>query len=113
MYTSQEVIDVSSRGGAVVCEQAGERYAIHLFKNDVGNEVNCKVTCDLKSSLAPSLSTIYLQVYNHNSTSWETLDSNSTTAADTIFTLTAVISDLTNYKDIFKIISFRTYQLTL
>jgi len=53
----------------------------------------------LQSDYAPSESTVYLQIYNYNSTTWETIDSDNGEDADTDFELTAPIADLTNYKD--------------
>ena len=53
-----------------------------------------------KSTLAPTSSTIYLQIWNENGSTWETLDSDNTTAADTELTLTgSKTTSLSNYYD--------------
>lgn len=64
----------------------------------------------MKSSLAPSESTAYLQIYNQNTPVWETIDTDNTTAADTEFYLEAYVGDLTNYKDGSDVVSIRIYQ---
>ena len=64
----------------------------------------------MKSSLAPSESTAYLQIYNQNTSVWETIDTDNTIAADTEFYLEAYVGDLTNYKDGSDVISIRIYQ---
>jgi len=110
-YTAQDVIDVSTEDDIYVCQEAGGQYCIHMFKNWTDGENNCILRCKLKCSLAPSSSAVYLQIYNYNSASWETKDSNNSAASDTKFTLEATILDLTNYKDINYIIACRVYQL--
>ncbi len=65
-----------------------------------------------KTNIPGSTSTIYLQIYNRNSTTWETLTSNATVAANTQFTMTASIgTNLSNYYDGDNIIACRIYQL--
>jgi hypothetical protein len=63
------------------------------------------------AGLAPSLSTVYLQIYNTSSDEWETVDSDNSSNADTDFSLIASMEDLTNYKNISNVISCRVYQL--
>jgi hypothetical protein len=63
-----------------------------------------------KTTLAPSSSTVYLQIYNRNTSEWETVDSDNSSSADVSFQLQANILDLTNYKDIDTYISCRIYQ---
>jgi hypothetical protein len=111
IYTEQQIIDVSTEDDIYVCQEATNKYDIHQFKNWNDSEINCKLKSRLACSLAPSISTVYLQIYNRNSTLWETVDSNNTAAANTKFTLTAIISDLTNYKDINNVTACRIYQL--
>jgi len=57
------------------------------------------------------LSTVFLQIYNRDTTTWETIDSDNSTAADTDFILTADMADLTDYKDNNNVIVCRVYQL--
>lgn len=110
-YSAQDTVDVATSDDVRVAQAAEGQYAIHQFKDFVGSENDCTVLCELQSTLAPSLSTVYLQIYNRNSSSWETIDSDNTSAADTDFILTASIPNLTNYKDASNVIACRVYQL--
>jgi len=83
---------------------------IHQYKVFVGAETACTIECELQTSLDPATSTVYLQIYNQNTTTWETIDSDNTSNPDEDFMLTAVIPDLTNYKDATNVISYRVYQ---
>ena len=85
------------------------KYAVHQFKNYVGSSSSCTITADLQSDYAPSASTIYLQIYNYNTTSWGTIDSELAEGADTDFVLTANIPDLTDYTDN-NVMTCRIYQ---
>ena len=62
------------------------------------------------SVLATSDTAVYLQIFNRNTSAWETVDFDNATAADNDFTLTANIANLTNYKDGSNMISCRVYQ---
>lgn len=109
-YSSQDNTDVAAADGVRVTQNAIDEYAVHQFKDEVLSS-SCTVTLTGQSDLACSESTIYLQIYNHNTTSWETIDSDNTTAANTNFTLTADMNDLTNYKDGNSIVTCRIWQL--
>jgi len=82
---------------------------VHQFKDFVGTQDSTVLTCELKSTLAPTTSTVFLQIYNQNSTTWETVDSDNTTGANTDFTLTGAIPDLTDYTNV-NLVSCRVYQ---
>jgi hypothetical protein len=83
---------------------------IHLFKNFVGDLSSIAVRCVTKSDFAPNQATVALRVYNHNTNSWETKDTNSAAGSDEVFTLSAFIGDLTNYKNASKVMSWRIDQ---
>lgn len=83
---------------------------VHQFKDFVGDQPSCQLESECRSSLAPTTSTIYLQIYNQVTSEWETVDSDNTTGADTDFILKVDIADLTNYKTSSKTISCRVYQ---
>ncbi len=69
------------------------------------------MTWDGQSSVAPSTSTVYLQVYNRTTGSWETKDSDSTAGADTDFELkTTITANLNNYYDANGWVAYRVYQ---
>jgi hypothetical protein len=90
-----------------------EEFMIHQFRNFVGSATSKEFECELQSTLAPTSSTVYLQIYNYDTNSWETIDSDSTTASDTDFVLTATVADLTNYKDPSNLTTARVYQEAL
>lgn len=89
------------------------QYMIHEFKNFVGDKSKAELQWVGRSTLAPALSTVYLQIYNQSTDLWENIDSNNTAHADKEFELTAVINRLANYKDDQEIITCRTYQLAI
>jgi len=76
----------------------------------VGASPSTNLEWEGQTDLAPSSSTVFLQIFNRNTPAWETVDSDNTTAADTDFTLEANIPDLTNYKNASNVISCRVYQ---
>ena len=110
-YTAQNVTDVATSDGTRVEQTGTGEYMIHQFKDFVGSQTSVTLTCIGQSSLASDTSTVYLEIYNQNTTDWDLVDSDSSTAADTNFTLTGAVADLTNYKDGRNVISCRVYQL--
>ena len=86
---------------------------IHQFKDYAGESSSCTLEWEGQTSLVPSLSTVYLQIYNRNTTTWDTVDSDNFSNANTDFILTADIANLTNYKDGGNVISCRVYQLAV
>ena len=74
-------------------------YAIFEWKNqNTSNLDTITSTCKLKTSIAPSVSTVYLQIYNQTDDVWETLDFDNTSNADVYFVLSGVkIGDLSKY----------------
>jgi hypothetical protein len=110
-YTEGDITTVATNDEERVTQSASGQYAIHQYKEYAGAETKCIIEWEGQSSTAPSAATIYLQVYNRSGTpEWETLDSNNTESADTDFSLTGDIADLTNYKDGNTVVSFRVYQ---
>jgi hypothetical protein len=109
-YTDAEVVNVATSDNVRISQLAAGEYAIHQFKNFVGSQTSVSLTWEGQTDFSPSSSTVFLQIYNRNTTAWETIDSDNTTGTNTDFTLTAVISDLTNYKDADFVIACRIYQ---
>jgi hypothetical protein len=111
-YSGTDYTDVASNNAIRVAQvtDTGKPYTIHQFKDYVGSNNSCTLTWDGQSDLAPSLSTVYLQIYNRNTSTWVEVDSDNLAAANTDFILTATIADLTNYKDVNSVISCRVYQ---
>jgi hypothetical protein len=90
------------------------KYMLHQFKKFVGDiHDDPTILCKGRSTLAASLSTTYLQIFNHHTNLWETLDSDNHTAANTDFRLAGDILDFTNYKDSDQVISCRVWQLAI
>jgi len=112
-YSDQEESDVSTSNNVRVGQVGSAQYMIHQYKSFVGQRNYCDIKVELQSTLAGSSATIYLQIYNRNSSTWETLDSNSTVPADTDFTFLYSLSSLTNYKDSRNVICVRVYQLAI
>ena len=86
---------------------------IHQFKNFLGTGGAATLEWEGQTSLAPSSSTVYLQIYNRNSAEWDTVDSDNSSPVDTDFILTVDIGDLTDYKDGSNVVSCRVYQEAL
>jgi hypothetical protein len=84
-----------------------------LFKDQNSNNTDkFKPTWIGMADYAPSSSTVYLQVFNRNSLTWETIDSNGVAGSREEFTLTAWVD--TNLGDYYRVadrvVSCRVYQ---
>ena len=102
--------DVATDNGVRVAQTASGKYAIHQFKDYIGGYATVNLTWNGQSDYAPSSSTVALQIYNYNTTSWETVATNSVASVDTDFDLTANIADTTNYVTGGGYITCRVYQ---
>jgi hypothetical protein len=109
-YSTQDYTDVDTNNEVRVAQTATSEHAIHQFKDWVGAETSCDLEWEGQTTLAPTSSTVYLQIYNQNTTTWDAVDSDNETGADTDFTLSGNIADLTNYKTASGTISCRVYQ---
>jgi len=92
-----------------VAQSADGEYAIHQFKNYVAQN-SAGLTWKGQSNVGCTVATVYLQIYNRDSTTWEPVDSDNASDPDIDFELSAEVADLTNYKDGSNIISCRVYQ---
>lgn len=110
VYSDQDITDVATSDDTRVAQTATNQYAIHQFKNDIGGASACNVTWEGQTTWPPSSDPVLLQIYNRDTSSWETLDSDNTTAANTDFTLSGNIPDTTDYVDGDGFISCRVYQ---
>ncbi len=114
MFSEQDYTDVATDDDTFVDLEGTAQYFQLLFKEPNGNENNTDVftvTWKGKSTLAPSSSAVYLQIYNRTTESWTTLVSNSSASANVEFTLEDTVStDLSDYYDTNYIISVRVYQ---
>ena len=113
-FSGQDKTDVATDDATRVSltGNATNPYLLFEFKDVDTSGIATSVTLNWngQASIAPSSSTVRLQIYNRNSTTWEDVDTDSATAADTDFTLTGSVSPLTNYKDSSNTISCRVYQ---
>ena len=112
-YTDDEETKVSTRNGVMVGQTGILQYMIHQFKSNIDSETFAQIEWEGQSSLSPSLSTVYLQIYNQTTALWETIDTNTNAPVDVNFELSAKITDVTDYKDGNNSISCRVYQLAL
>lgn len=130
IYTAEEVAalptDDADLANAIEVDQVNEdddtyyddlqadQYIVHQFKfrnTDSTSEVT--INWKGKTDVAPTSSTVYLQVYNRDTSTWETIDSDNSSAVNTEFVLTGVIdTDLADYYDSYNTISARVYQET-
>ena len=109
-YSVPEVDKVSLVDGQTVGQTATENYMIHQFKSFVGDNPSCQVTWTGQSSLAPSASIVKLQIYNIDTTTWVDVATNNAIGADTDFTLSGPIADLSPYTDTSNVITCRVWQ---
>ena len=113
IYSAGDITDVATSNDIRVSQSASSQYAVHLFKDYIGAEDNINIQWEGQTNLDPASSTVYLQIYNRNTTTWETIDSDNTSSIDIDFILTADVLGLTNYKDGNTVISWRVYQLSI
>lgn len=112
-YTSTERTTVSTSDDNRVKQEGSSNYLIHEFRKYNSSEAldQISIEIELRVSNSPASSTVYLQIYNFNTTSWETLDSDSTSNANTDFSLTgSKTTNLSNYYDTDYTVLARVYQ---
>ena len=97
--------------GVYVDQSANGEFSLFLFKDKNNSQDMFIVRWNGKSTRAPSLSTVYLQVFNRTSSTWETIASNNSANANTDFSLFGIKeSGLANYYDGNNWVSCRIYQ---
>lgn len=109
-YTESDVTDVDTSNNVRVSQGATGEFAVHQFKDFVGGTTNATFECEVQTNCPPSLSTVYLQIYNRVLEEWETIDSDNSSNEDTDFTLSGNVADLSDYKDGNTVVSCRVYQ---
>ena len=111
LFEEADYIKVSLDDGQYVNQNITSTYATFLFKNQNPTQQETTIKWNGQSNLAPSISTIYLQIYNRTSGEWEELDHDDTTDANTDFDLDGSISaNLGNYFNVDGWIACRIYQ---
>jgi hypothetical protein len=99
IFDSNGYLNVETVDGDTESQTATDQYAIFLFKDGHASNSGSRIpTFTGQTTLACSDSPVVLQVYNYNSATWETLDSDSVSPASSNFSLTAnVATNQTNY----------------
>ncbi len=111
-FNYQQYLDVATADDNRVEQCSTGGFTIQQFKEQGSNNTDfINVSWEGQSGRAPSLSTVYLQVYNRVSPGWETLDFDNTTGANTDFPLSGTVNtNLSNYYDGTFWVSVRVYQ---
>ena len=115
LFTTAEYTEVATENSIYADQTGTDDYSIFLFK-DKGtvNTDDIHVSWTGQTNVAPSTSIVYLQVYNINSATWETVDSDNTTGANVNFTLTGDITENQTYHyDDNLWVTCRLYQLAV
>jgi hypothetical protein len=100
VYTSDEeaTVDILDTTGYVTIDSIGT-YRMHVFKQQHQNSTDA-VIIDIgaKTEYSPASYPIYLQIYNYDTATWETLDTNNYSTINTDFRLFGnVTSNLASY----------------
>ena len=110
-YTEQDITDVSTKNEVWVSQTASSEYTIHQYQDYVSVE-GVNLEWEGQTNLAPSTATVKLEIFNENTQTWDSVDEDSGSNADTDFILTGDIADLTDYKNGSNMIACRIYQLS-
>ncbi len=110
VYSAQDIIDVGTSNNVRVGQTGALEYMVHEYKNFVGTASFATLHWEGQTDLAPSSSTVYLQIYNRNTTTWDNVASDNTSSPGTDFVIEGTLTDLTNYKDASNVIASRVYQ---
>lgn len=109
-YTTPEEGKVAVEDGHRVAVSGITSYLVHQFKRRHTNRSDrIKIRINARTTLAPTTQTVYLQIWNGRTNSWETLDSNSKSGANEDFNLHGDVSD-TSYYDFQNEVCVRIYQ---
>lgn len=110
IYSESDIDDVSTSDNVRISQTGTNQYVLHQYKDDIGSATSCNLNWEGQTTWPPSSNPVLLQIYNRNTTSWETVDSDNSSSVNTDFVLNGNIADTTNYKDSNGWISCRVYQ---
>lgn len=109
--TTTQVSNVIGDDGGYFVQYGSEFTALHFQRIATSNSQNINITWKGRSTYDSRVSPIFLQVFNQNSTQWETLDYDNTQSPDTDYILNgSVTSNLSNYYDSNNQVTCRIYQ---
>ena len=109
-YSVQDYLDVDTSDATRVAQTATDQIAIHQFKDYVGAQSSCTLSWTGQSNQSATFSSVVLQLYNENTTTWDTIATDSTTLNGNNIVFSENIADLTNYKTASSTITARVYQ---
>jgi len=101
---------VATKNDVRVNQAATDEYAIHQYKDFVGGAFRADLEWEGQTDIDCSISTVYLQIFNHLPPGWENIDSNNSAPANVDFILSGHIADLAAYKNASNVISCRILQ---
>lgn len=113
LYTEQEEEQIYKRDLTQVSQVGTQKYMIHQFKRFISPQIVGKIEWEGMTTLDPTLSPVYLQIFNQITNLWETIATNNDSCTNDNFELEGDIDNLTNYKDADNIVSSRVYQLAI
>jgi len=109
-YSAEEYTNVSSNNEVRVGQTGLSQFIVHEFKNYVGNVSSCTLEWEGQTTLAPSSSIVKLQIYNLDTTTWDDVDTDNVSDANTDFILTNVVDISAHYRNPSNVISCRVWQ---
>jgi hypothetical protein len=115
LYSDAEVIEVGIDNDSYVSIGANDFrgvYKLHQFKYQHTNNVDSiSLVIQAKTDLAPTISTVYFQIFNVSTEEWETLDSNGVSDVSIEFVLAGgKFDNVEDYYDDENWVSVRIYQ---
>jgi hypothetical protein len=113
LFTTAGYSNVASDDDVYETQTATAKYSIFEFKDQADDSTDeIHVTWKGKTNIAPSSSDVILEIYNRTDSLWQQLDKDTTTGANTEFTLSGDITDsLAEYYSGSNFVSCRVYQL--
>lgn len=110
-FTNTMYGDVASDDGDYFVEYGSEYLTRQYQYKHINNTDGIRFVWKGRSTLAASVSPILIQIYNVNSTTWETLARETQVAADVEFSVMVTqTTNPSNYYDSSNMVTFRSYQ---
>jgi hypothetical protein len=111
LFTEAEYTTVSTNNEQYVEQNVTNTYATFLFKNQNPAQTEFTLLWNGQSSISPKVRAVYLQVWNVDGNTWDTLDEENNVDENIDFDLTATVdTDLDHYFNADGWIACRIYQ---